>query len=284
MRAAIYCRISDDRAGDSAGVRRQEKDCVAYCAQRSWTIAGRYVDNDTSAYKGKSRPEYRRLLEAIRTGAVDAVVVWHLDRLYRHPRELEEIIDLVEQRDLTVATVTGGDYDLATTDGRAMARVVVTFARKESEDKARRNKRKHLEVAQAGLPAGGGRPFGYDDDKVTVRPVEAEMIRDAATRVLAGESIRSICLDWNASGVPSPRSGRFTQTTLKRILLSHRIAGIRSLRGAVAAQRARLDVGRRGDHARRVDHGARQHRTRSRRRPRGLHAAANGGPARCVRR
>lgn len=235
MRAAIYGRISDDRTGTAAGVRRQEDDCTALCEQRGWPIAGVYIDNDISAYTGKVRPQYRRMIADAKAGLVDVVVVWHLDRLYRHPLELEEIIDLVEKSGLQVATVTGGDYDLTTTDGRAMARVIVTFARKESEDKARRNRRKHLEVAEAGKAAGGGRPFGYDDDRVTIRPGEAELIREASDRVLAGETIRAICLDWNAGNIAGPRGGRMTQPTIKRILTSHRIAGVRSLHGVAVA-------------------------------------------------
>jgi site-specific DNA recombinase len=238
MRAAIYGRISDDRAGDAAGVTRQDTDCTAFCEQRGWPIVGRYIDNDISAYSGKTRPEYRRLLADVRAGVIDVIVVWHLDRIYRHPLELEEIIDLVEAQAVTIATVTGGDYDLTTTDGRAMARVIVAFARKESEDKARRNKRKHLEVAQAGLPAGGGRPFGYEADRLTIRPDEAQLIRDAAERILAGETIRSICIDWNNRGIPGPRGGRFTQPSVKRILTSLRIAGIRAHNGAAIADAA----------------------------------------------
>lgn len=236
MRAGIYGRISDDRIGDAAGVRRQEDDCRAFCDQRHWPIAGVYIDNDISAYSGKVRPQYRRMMADAKAGLLDVIVVWHLDRIYRHPLELEEIIDLVEKSGLMVATVTGGDYDLTTTDGRAMARVIVTFARKESEDKARRNRRKHLEVAQAGKAAGGARPFGFEADRTTIRETEAALIREAATRVLAGDTIRAICLDWNARGIAGPRGGRVTQPTMKRILTSHRIAGIRALHGAAIAE------------------------------------------------
>lgn len=236
MRAGIYGRISDDRTGDAAGVRRQEDDCRAFCDQRHWPIAGVYIDNDVSAYSGKVRPQYRRMMADANAGLLDVIVVWHLDRMYRHPLELEEIINLVEQSGLMVATVTGGDYDLTTTDGRAMARVVVTFARKESEDKARRNRRKHLEVAQAGKAAGGDRPFGFEADRITIRPAEADLIREAADRVLAGDTIRAICLDWNDRGITGARGGRVTQPTIKRILISYRIAGIRALHGAAVAE------------------------------------------------
>src|SRR5205807_989252 len=92
--AGIYCRISDDREGSAAGVRRQEADCRGLAARRGWEVAEVYVDNDVSAYSGRMRPAYRRLLEDVKAGHVDAVVVWHLDRLHRRPAELEEFFEV----------------------------------------------------------------------------------------------------------------------------------------------------------------------------------------------
>jgi site-specific DNA recombinase len=94
MKAAISCRISEDKVGAGLGVARQREDCEALTAKRGWDLVGLYVDNDVSAYSGKKRPEYRRLLDDMEAGKVDAVVAWHTDRLHRSPRELEEFIDI----------------------------------------------------------------------------------------------------------------------------------------------------------------------------------------------
>lgn len=56
---------------------------------RDWPVLDRYIDDDRSAYSGKPRPERRRLLDDIRAGTVDAVIVYDLDRLPRQPKELE---------------------------------------------------------------------------------------------------------------------------------------------------------------------------------------------------
>src|SRR5256885_9596897 len=92
-RTAIYCRISDDRTGEAAGVARQEQDCRDLADRRGWEVVGLYIDNDLSAYNGHQRPEYARLLEDIRAGFVDGVVVWHLDRLHRSPKELQSVLE-----------------------------------------------------------------------------------------------------------------------------------------------------------------------------------------------
>lgn len=191
------------------------------------------VDNDVSAYSGRKRPGYARLIDGIDAGTFDAVVVWHPDRLHRSPRELEDFITLVERTGIDVGTVTAGDWDLSTPDGRLTARIVGSVARKESEDKSRRLRRKHLEIAQAGRPTGGGaRAFGFEPDKVTVREAEAVEIRDAVARFLAGESVRSITADWERR-VPSVTGARWSATAVTGIISSPRIAGQREHRGAV---------------------------------------------------
>lgn len=72
--AAIYARISADPRGDELGVKRQVQDCRALANRRDWPVADIYVDDDKSAWSGKPRPEYRRLLDDIADGAIDAIV------------------------------------------------------------------------------------------------------------------------------------------------------------------------------------------------------------------
>src|SRR3712207_2340361 len=104
LRVATYCRISDDREGKALGVQRQREDCERLVEARGWALTGRYVDNDLSAYSGKSRPGYSELLAAVRAGAVDGIVAWHPDRLHRSPKELEIFLEVVEQHGVTVET------------------------------------------------------------------------------------------------------------------------------------------------------------------------------------
>src|SRR3954471_21164706 len=89
---AVYARISQDRDGDGQGVKRQVADCRAEAARRGWPVAEVYVDDDVSAYSGKVRPAYARLVVDLADGHRDAVIVWHLDRLHRSLMELEHFV------------------------------------------------------------------------------------------------------------------------------------------------------------------------------------------------
>lgn len=231
-RAAIYTRISSDPLRDELGVRRQERECRQLADRLGWTVVEVFVDDDRSAYSGRPRPAYGRLVDAIKHGDIDALVAWHPDRLHRSPRELEDFIDLIDASGVEVATVQAGRWDLSTPAGRMTARVVGAVARGESEHRSARLRAKHRELAERGLPSGGGtRPFGYRSDRVTVDPQEAQWVREAAERVLAGEPLRSIITDWEQRGIPTVTGARWTNHVLRQVLCSPRIAGLRVHRG-----------------------------------------------------
>lgn len=62
--AAIYARISKETEGVGACVQRQVDDCRKLAESLGWPVAEPpYIDNDLSAYTGKPRPEYARMLE-----------------------------------------------------------------------------------------------------------------------------------------------------------------------------------------------------------------------------
>lgn len=226
-RAAIYTRISQDRTDGGLGVARQARDCAALANAKGWEVVATFEDNDTSATSGKPRPEYVRLISSVEAGEIDAVIVWDVDRLTRHPRELEDWIDFADRHGLSLASV-GGEIDLATSQGRAMARMKGVFARMEAEQTSRRAKAKQAERAALGLPNGGGsRPFGFEADRVTHRPEEAATVRAAAARLLDGASMRSVCRWLNKDGLLTTTGRLWSTNTLKKMVTRPRIAGYR---------------------------------------------------------
>jgi DNA invertase Pin-like site-specific DNA recombinase len=235
--AAIYVRISDDREELALGVVRQEKDCRALAKSRGWEVGEVFRDNDVSAWNGHRRPEYERMLEAIRTRIVDGVIVWHLDRLHRSPRELEDFFEVCDAAKLTnLATVTG-DVNLAEHQGRLHARLMGSVAKYESDQKGHRIRRKHEELAAAGKLSGGGtRPFGFQKDRITVNAPEAALIRKAVDAVIAERPVRTIAKEWAALGVRSPLGKEFGPNAVRRLLRSARIAGLREHHGEIVGK------------------------------------------------
>lgn len=243
-RVGLYLRISQDRSGKKAGVDRQRKEDRALAAQLGWEIVGEYVDNDVSAYKKKRRPQYERLKADLEAGRIDAIICWHPDRMYRTAKELEAVIDLVNAVGAEVRTVETGEVDLSTPNGRMLARIGAAVAQHESEHKAARVEAWHRQRAEAGLPNGGMRAFGYRRDGVTLDQAEADLIREGAARVLAGEKRFDIVSDWNRRGYRTVGGSEWSPVRFRDMLTGPRVAGLRQHNGQLhpAAWPAILDT------------------------------------------
>jgi DNA invertase Pin-like site-specific DNA recombinase len=235
--AAIYARISRDATGEGLGVERQLKECRRLAEQRGWTVAEEYVDNDISAYRGKRRPAYEQMLADIEAGRRDAVVAYHLDRLTRRPADLEQFVNVCERVGVRTFATVVSDINIGNEDGLLMARILAAFAAQESSRKSARLKSKARELAEAGKPNGGyRRPFGYEADRVTVRESEAVIIRDLAARYLAGESLMSLARWLTEAGVPTVGETAWRTGSIRSVLTSPRIAGLRSHNGEVVGE------------------------------------------------
>lgn len=231
---AIYARISQDRTGEELGVKRQLLDCRAEAERRGWEVAEEYVDDDMSAYSGKKRPAYERMLLDLAEGRRDGVIVWHMDRLHRRPIELERFVDTCTRAGVRDVVTLSGDIDLAKGDGLLMARLLAAVAANESDSKRRRQQRKALEIAQAGKPkTGGPRPFGFEEDKTTHRPDEAAVIRDLAARALAGETLISMATWLQANNIQTVGGKEWRTNTVRTMLTNPRNWGLRTHQGQV---------------------------------------------------
>jgi DNA invertase Pin-like site-specific DNA recombinase len=242
-RAGIYARLSQDRALEKVSVSRQIKECQELAARNGWEVVEIFQDRDVSASnRNAKRPGYEGLLDALRSGRVNAVLARESSRLYRRPLQLEDLIDLSEGKGIEISTVYEGEIDLSTSNGRMFARFRVNIDKAESERIAERVKSSLPERRAAGKHLGGGhRPYGYDkvvgtivtttnsetgekikhDREITfaVNSAEAKVIKEVAHRIIAGESAHRVTLDLNERGIPTSGGGRWKPAHLKRLLL-----------------------------------------------------------------
>ena len=238
LQAVIYCRISQDRDGEGLGVQRQEQDCRQLADKMGYIVVEVFVDNDVSAYSGRERPRYQAMLAALQRGTASAVICWHTDRLHRRPIELESYIDICEAHKVKTFAVVSGELDLETSDGRARARLIGTFARYESERKSERSRRKMEELVLKGKWTGGTRPFGWQlgagkDGTPTLDPEEAEAVASAFQSVLEGRSLGSIVDSLNERGITTTTGKPWGYAQLRQMLKRARNAGLSEFKGEV---------------------------------------------------
>jgi DNA invertase Pin-like site-specific DNA recombinase len=245
LTAWTYARQSKDH---DAGIGRQQDDTDHHAGRRGWVIpdGGRFADNDVSATKSRAGTDYARLMELIKAGhGPQVLIVTYMDRLYRQPIELEQIIPVFERARILIAPVYEGDVDLSTDSGQTFARITVALARQEVMRKARRQKRANLERAQRGERSPHTiRPFGWADDRVSLNEPEAEAIRWACPHVLAGGSVAAVNRNWTQRGVQPrfagrtyrsrdgkvvPFSSKWSNSSIVQILTNPTIAGLMTL-------------------------------------------------------
>jgi site-specific DNA recombinase len=234
MAAVTYARISRDKTGAGLGVERQAADCRDLALKLGLGEPELLTDNDLSAYSGKRRPGYEQLKEGLRDGRWTTLLIWHVDRLCRSVRDLEDIVDLVNGK-VAVHTVKGGEIDLETPEGRLQARMLGTLARYESEHRSDRVRRAMRQNADRGDDHGGRRKYGWNADGA-LELAEANIIAELTRRIVGGESCRSLAADLRARGVPSARGAAWSAYAVRQITLRARNAGLREYDGTVTAK------------------------------------------------
>lgn len=235
LRAAIYTRLSRDRTGDQTATLRQEADCRSMASARGWEVAEVYSDVDLSAFqRRKPRPGWEALLADLAAGRFGVIITWKLDRLLRRPRDFERLWEVAEGAGAHIVSVQDGIDTSTPFAGLLVPRILSIVAEMESQSLSVRERSKHEERAKAGRPSGGGyRPFGLTADWSQLVADEAELVRDAARRIVAGESsMYAIAGEWNAVGMATPTGKAWSTQLVRSMLLSPRLAGIRDHGGA----------------------------------------------------
>lgn len=107
LRVGVYARISEDKDGRQTATARQMDDARAFAARKGWEVVDVFEDVDIIAFAARvRRPQFERMLEALRAGDLDGIVVWKLDRLSRQQRDLARVLEACEAQKAFVASVT----------------------------------------------------------------------------------------------------------------------------------------------------------------------------------
>ena len=240
MRWGVYARLSYVRTGREdqaeAGLERQEDACRALVLAKGGEVVEVYPDEGLSAFqRGVVRPAFERALADLEAGHIEGLAAWKLDRLVRSHEDLSRLWEVVQATGATLACVHDS-VDTSSPQGEFVLRMTVGLARMESANLGLRVAAQREQLARQGRPGyGGTRPYGYQLDRVTVVEAEALVLRDAARRLLAGESLRQVARDLNGAGERTTTGKEWSPALLRQILARPRVAGLREHRGTVVA-------------------------------------------------
>jgi site-specific DNA recombinase len=124
------------------------------------------------------RPALRRLLDDVRAGKIDVIVVYKVDRLTRSLADFAKLVELFDKHSVSFVSVTQ-QFNTTTSMDRLTLNVLLSFAQFEREVTSERIRDKIAASKRKGLWVGGMAPLGYDtkDRKISVNEAEADRVR-----------------------------------------------------------------------------------------------------------
>ena len=129
------------------------------------------------------RPSWKTLEAAIRSGKVNTVVVWRIDRLGRTAKGLTALFEDLAQRKVNLVSLKDG-LDLATPAGRLMANVLASVAQYETEVRAERISAGQA-VAKAKGKTWGGSKKGVRKQTTELQVKAARQMKDSGETITA---------------------------------------------------------------------------------------------------
>lgn len=196
MRAAIYARVSTlEQATDGYSIGVQKEKLSAYATAQSYDVVDIYSDEGFSG-KDLIRPAMERLLSDVKTHKIDVVLIYKLDRLSRHVKDVLELVELFDKYNVTLYSLTE-QLDVSSPFGRAALKMSATFSELERETIVERMQMGKDARARSGkYTCPGKAPFGYklnkEADRLEIVPEEAEAVREMYAKYIEGYTFRKL--------------------------------------------------------------------------------------------
>jgi DNA invertase Pin-like site-specific DNA recombinase len=164
VRCAVYCRKSTDEGLDQAfnSLDAQYEACASYVmSQRheGWVLNEERYDDGGYSGGTMERPALKRLLDDVRAGLVDVVVLYKIDRLTRALSDFARIVDVLDAAGASFVSITQS-FNTSTSMGRLTLNMLLSFAQFEREIGAERVRDKIAASKARGLWMGGPVPLG----------------------------------------------------------------------------------------------------------------------------
>jgi site-specific DNA recombinase len=275
-RALGIIRLSKSADPASTSVERQTEIIENYCESQGIELVDLAIDRAVSAFHVP--PEKRKQIKAWldRVDEYDCVVYWRQDRLVRRVRDFMGMVYWCQQKDKKLYSATEGLGDVTQHAGMLLGFITAWQAEGESLNTSARVKDSMAKLRKEGR-WGGGRPhYGFraicmchEQPKCPMGKGEATgwklvpdekgtaiTVREAARRVIAGESVNAVTADFNRRDVLSADGKLWKALTLRRILRHpHLMQGVLTAHEWNQLQAA-LNARRRNQYVRTLDRDA----------------------------
>jgi DNA invertase Pin-like site-specific DNA recombinase len=204
---AVYTRKSTEEGLDQNfnSLDAQFDACANYIASQKsegWAMLNERYDDGGFSGGTLERPAIKRLLDDVRLGLVNTIVVYKIDRLSRSLADFAKLVELFDQYKVTFVSVTQS-FNTTTSMGRLTLNILLSFAQFERELSGERVRDKIAASRQRGIWMGGMPPLGYDvvDRMLVANPQESALVQEIFSRFAATPSMATIVKDLRTRGV-----------------------------------------------------------------------------------
>ena len=225
---ALYERVStSEQAKEGYSIGEQCERLEAYCKARGWTGYKHFTD---AGYSGGNldRPAIQELMQYVKNGSVDRVVVYKLDRLSRSQKDTLLLIeDLFIPNGVDFVSMCE-NFQTDTPFGKAILGVLSIFAQLEKDTIRDRVAIGRTARAKEGRWHGGSvPPVGYDytDGNLIINDFEAMQVRECFRMYQTGYTFKEISNDLNAKGW-THKYGTWTLQRVRGVLVNPIYTGI----------------------------------------------------------
>ena len=214
LNVGIYPRVSTMRqVQEGFSLEAQRENLTYFAENQGWKVIGDYGDEGISGKNVEDRPGVKRLINDIKLGKIDVVVLYKFDRLTRDARDTEDFIELIQAYNIMVYTLSGGFVDVSTPSGRFNTRILGAAAQFERETTIDRVVDGFIKKVKNGYSLCSGTvSYGYDRPKhqevQTINKKESEVVKRVFDLYRKGSSFTEICDILNTEGIPTKNKGK----------------------------------------------------------------------------
>lgn len=235
-KAAIYARVSTlEQAEEGYSIDEQVRVLRDLCEREGYVVHKEYVDRGKSGKNIKGRPALQELLHDAKSKDFDLVLVWKVNRFSRKTKDLLNIVEELEKRNIDFRSYTER-YETETPAGKMQFRMLAVIAEFERDNIAQNVKMGMLARAKEGS-WNGGQVLGYDVvsvpgenrkrklSKLVVNPTEAQTVRKIFNLYVEGNGYKFIANKLNKEGHRTKKNKDFSINGVKTILCNPIYAG-----------------------------------------------------------